>query len=101
MDTADHLPVPDPSEETDGLAEFCRQVLGSITDGVLELRLSKDEILELWLGRVSFGNRTHGIEAAARLYFGKSAYDLSVAESALIAAIIQSPNGISPHRRPE
>jgi penicillin-binding protein 1B len=38
---------------------------------------------------------------AARLYFGKSASELTVAESALIAAIIQSPNGISPHRRPE
>ncbi len=41
MDTADHLPAPDPSEDAEGLAEFCRQVLGSITDGVLVTDASK------------------------------------------------------------
>ncbi|MGH7337892.1 MAG: transglycosylase domain-containing protein, partial [Myxococcota bacterium] len=43
----------------------------------------------------------HGVGEAAHLYFGKPASRLSVAESGLIAAIIQSPNGISPYRDPE
>jgi penicillin-binding protein 1B len=43
----------------------------------------------------------HGVGEAARFYFGKPVADLGVSESALLAAIIQSPNGIAPHRAPE
>ncbi len=72
---------------------------------IVEARYGKEEILEAYLNEIYLGQRgstaVHGVGEAARLYFGKSATDLSVAESALIAAIIQSPNGISPHRRPE
>ena len=45
--------------------------------------------------------QVHGVGEAARLYFGKSAPSLTASESALLAAIIQSPNGISPFKRPE
>ena len=72
---------------------------------IVEARYDKPEILQAYLNEIYLGQRgataVHGVGEAARLYFGKSAEELSVAEAALIAAIIQSPNGISPHRRPE
>jgi penicillin-binding protein 1B len=72
---------------------------------IVEARYDKDAILEAYLNEIYLGRRgstaVHGVGEAARLYFGKQAADLTLAESALIAAIIQSPNGISPHRHPE
>ena len=65
----------------------------------LELRLSKEEILALWLERVPFGNATYGIEAAARLYFGKAAQDLSTAEAAFLVGLPQSPSRYNPFRQ--
>lgn len=67
----------------------------------LELRLSKDEILTLWLNRVPFGNRAYGIEAAAQTYFGKGAVDLTVGEAALLVGLPQSPSMLDPFRYPE
>ena len=67
----------------------------------LELRLSKQEILSLWLNRVSYGNRTHGIEAAAQLYFGKSARDLTRAQAAYLVGLPRSPSRYNPFRHPE
>jgi len=72
---------------------------------VVEARYDKDEILQAYLNEIYLGQRgataVHGIGEAAHLYFGKEASRLSVAEAGLIAAIIQSPNGISPYREPE
>jgi penicillin-binding protein 1B len=72
---------------------------------LVELRYDKRAILTAYLNEIYFGQRgataVHGVGEAARLYFGKRAHDLTVAESALLAAIIQSPNGLSPHRDPE
>ena len=64
----------------------------------LEARWSKDRILSTWLNRVSYGNQTHGIEAAAQLYFGKSALDLTLAESAFLVGLPQSPTRYDPFR---
>jgi len=72
---------------------------------IVEWRYGKDEILEAYLNEIYLGQRgptaVHGMGEAARLYFGKHARDLQVAESALLAAIIQSPNAVSPTRNPE
>jgi penicillin-binding protein 1B len=72
---------------------------------VVEARYDKGEILQTYLNEIYLGQRgataVHGVGEAARLYFGKPASDLGVAESALLAAIIQSPNGKSPYRDPE
>ncbi len=72
---------------------------------IVEARYDKAEILQAYLNEIYLGQRgstaVHGIGEASRLYFGKAAADLDLAEAALIAAIIQSPNGISPHRSPE
>ncbi len=67
----------------------------------LELRRSKNEILALWLNRVSFGNRARGIEAAAQLYFGKPARDLTTAEAAYLIGLPQSPSRYNPFRHPD
>jgi penicillin-binding protein 1B len=72
---------------------------------IVEARYDKPAILEAYLNEIYLGQRgstaVHGVGEAARLYFGKRASELTLAESALVAAIIQSPNGISPHRHPD
>ena len=67
----------------------------------LDLRRTKPEVLALWLNRVSFGNRAHGIEAAAETYFGKSAADLTVAEATYLVGLPQRPSALDPFRHPE
>lgn len=57
----------------------------------IENRYSKDRILELYLNQIYFGQGAYGAEQAAKTYFAKSAKDLSVGESAFLAAIIKSP----------
>lgn len=66
----------------------------------LELRLSKTEILELYLNRVYFGAGAYGIEAAAQRYFGKSARALNIPEAALIAGLLKAPSRYAPTRSP-
>src|SRR5262245_52676098 len=62
----------------------------------LESEYSKDEILELYLNKVYFGDGLHGIEAAALGYFGKHAADLTLAEAALLAGLVKSPSSYAP-----
>ena len=62
---------------------------------------SKDRILELYLNAIYFGNGAYGIEAAAHQYFGKPATDLTLAEGALIAGLIQRPGATDPYDEPE
>jgi penicillin-binding protein 1B len=68
---------------------------------IVEARYEKDAILEAYLNEIYLGQRgstaIHGVGEAAHFYFGKSVRDLVLPESALIAAIIKSPNGLSPH----
>jgi 1A family penicillin-binding protein len=62
----------------------------------IERMYSKDEILELYLNKVYFGDGLHGAEAAARGYFGKSASELSLSEAALLAGLVNSPSNNAP-----
>jgi penicillin-binding protein 1A len=62
----------------------------------IENLYSKRQILELYLNKVYFGDGLHGIEAAARGYFAKSASDLTLPEAALLAGLIQSPSSYAP-----
>ncbi|MEW5921039.1 MAG: PBP1A family penicillin-binding protein [Bacillota bacterium] len=64
---------------------------------LLERKFSKDEILEMYLNTIYFAHGAYGIEAAANLYFDKSADKLSVAEGALLAGIPRLPNYYSPY----
>lgn len=63
----------------------------------LDDRLSKDEILTRYLNIVPFGNGAYGVEAAARTYFGSSAAELSVPQSAMLAGIVQSSSYLNPY----
>ncbi len=64
----------------------------------LERKFTKTQILELYLNRVYFGAGAYGIEQAAQRYFGKSARQVSVAESALLAGLVKSPSRLAPTR---
>ncbi len=66
----------------------------------LELRLTKKDILELYLNRVYFGSGAYGIEAASQRYFDKSARELTIAEAALIAGLLKAPSKYSPAASP-
>ena len=66
----------------------------------LEGNIDKEEIFELYVNRIFLGNRSYGIEAAANTYFNKSLIDLSISESATIAAIAQLPSRINPVKNP-
>ncbi len=57
---------------------------------------TKDEILEMYLNEIYYGNLAYGIEAAAETYFGKPAAELNLAESAMLAALPQSPVELDP-----
>lgn len=67
----------------------------------LERRYSKQEILELYLNSIYFGHSAFGVENAARFYFGKHASEVSPSESAMLAALVRSPNRYSPFRDEE
>lgn len=63
----------------------------------LEMKYSKDDILEQYLNQVYYGHGAYGIEAAAQLFFGKKARDLTLAESAILAGIPRGPSYYSPY----
>ncbi|OMD58187.1 carboxypeptidase [Paenibacillus odorifer] len=63
----------------------------------LEMKYSKDEILNMYLNNIYYGHGAYGIEAASRMYFGKSAADLDLAESTMLAGIPKGPTYYSPY----
>ncbi|MHB8173619.1 MAG: penicillin-binding protein 1A [Nitrospirota bacterium] len=63
----------------------------------IEQKLTKNEILELYLNKIYFGHGAYGVEMAARTYFGKHVGDLNLSECAMIAGLIRSPEGYSPY----
>ncbi len=71
-----------------------------LKEAVLSIELSrsytKDQILEMYLNEIYFGNFSYGIETAARTYFDKSARDVNLAESALLAGLPQAPGRYDP-----
>ena len=82
-----------------------RKFVESLLAVILDARLSKDEILELYLNEVYLGHYEGspvlGVDQAARLYFGKSAQRLRVDQAALLASIIRAPNRDNPQKRPD
>ena len=64
----------------------------------IEARLSKQEILKLYLDRSYLGGGNYGIEAASQFYFGKSVRDISLYESAILAGLFKAPTTYAPHQ---
>jgi penicillin-binding protein 1A len=67
----------------------------------IERQLEKDEILELYLNKIFLGYRAYGVGAAAEVYYGRSTTQLSLAQSAMIAALPKAPSRINPITSPE
>jgi penicillin-binding protein 1B len=83
-----------------GERSYWRKVREGLMSLVLERRASKDEILELYLNDIYLGQRgsfaIHGVAEASRIFFGKDVANITIAEAALIAGVIQSPASRSP-----
>jgi|APSaa5957512622_1039677.scaffolds.fasta_scaffold15624_2 1A family penicillin-binding protein len=73
-----------------------RKIREALLSIATEIRYSKDEILQMYLNHVPYGGTAYGIEQASRTYFDKSAKDLTLAESALLAGLPQAPTRYSP-----
>jgi penicillin-binding protein 1A len=67
----------------------------------LERNYTKNQLLELYLNRVYFGAGAYGVEAAAQRYYGKPARDVTLAESAVLAGLVQAPSRLAPNRNPK
>ena len=66
----------------------------------LEARLTKKEILKMYLDRSYMGGGTFGVEAASQFYFGKSVRDINLAEAALLSGLYKAPTKYAPHANP-
>jgi 1A family penicillin-binding protein len=76
---------------------FTRKIKEAILALLMERKYSKDEILEFYLNQVPYGSNAYGIEAASQTFFEKSVPELTLAESALLAALPQAPSYYSPY----
>ncbi len=75
---------------------YTRKVREVLLAYKVESHFTKDEIMELYLNEIPYGRNAYGAESAAKSYFGKSAGELSLAESAYLAALPQAPSYYSP-----
>lgn len=82
------------SENRGGLTRKIKELILAIE---LERMYNKDQILTMYLNQSPYGGRRNGVESAAQTYFGKSAKDLNLAESALLAAIPNNPGVLNPY----
>ncbi|MFQ3549249.1 MAG: PBP1A family penicillin-binding protein [Armatimonadota bacterium] len=78
-----------------------RKVQEAVLAVLIERNFDKDRILELYLNQIYYGSGAFGVEAASRVYFGKSVKDLTLSESALIAGLPKKPSASSPHENYE
>lgn len=76
--------------------KFGRKFREAILALAMELKFSKDQILELYLNKVYYGGGAYGIDAASRKFFGHGADHLSLSEAAVIAGLVKAPSNYSP-----
>src|SRR5437762_10893271 len=74
-----------------------RKVKEAFLASWLEFRLQKNEILKLYLDRAYMGGGNYGVDAAAHFYFNKSARDVTLSESAMLAGLFKAPSKYAPH----
>ncbi len=67
----------------------------------IEKQFTKDQILEMYLNYIYLGQGAYGVEAASRIYFGKSVKDLTIDEAAILAGLPKAPTRYNPFRNPE
>lgn len=77
-----------------------RKIKDALLALLIERYYTKEQILELYCNQIYLGENAYGVEAAAQYYFGKSARDLTLEESAMLAAVPKAPVSYSPVRNP-
>lgn len=75
---------------------FNRKFLEAAMAFRIEMEMSKEKILELYMNRIYFGSGLYGVEAASQGYFGCPSSEMSISQAALLAGLIRSPNRYSP-----
>ena len=80
---------------------YTRKIKEAILAYRIDKKFAKDEILFLYLNQIYLGHGAYGVEAASENYFGKSAYELNLAECAILAGLPQAPSRYSPFKYPE
>lgn len=80
---------------------YTRKMKEAILAYQLEKDLSKKDILTIYLNQIFLGEKSYGVEAAARTYFGKHASDLTLAECAVIAGLPKAPTRYNPYKSPQ
>ncbi len=78
--------------------KFSRKFKEAILAWRMEKRLSKDELLYLYLNQIYLGHGAYGVQAAAENYYNKNVEDLTLAECAMLAGLPQAPSRYSPYR---
>lgn len=78
-----------------------RKVREAVLAMRIEKKLSKEQILELYMNEIYLGGRSYGVGAAALNYFGKSLSNLTLAECAMLAGLPQAPGKVNPYENPE
>ena len=81
--------------------KLSRKVKEAILAGRIESRLTKHEILFLYLNQIFLGHNAYGVQAAANQYFNKDVKDITLAEAALLAGLPQAPSKWSPYLNPD
>jgi len=76
---------------------YSRKVKEVVLSVRIEKRYSKDQILTMYLNKIPYGGTAYGVQRAAETFFGKDAKDLSLAESAVLAALPKAPTYYSPY----
>ncbi len=76
---------------------YTRKIKEIILAYRVEKKFTKDEILQMYLNEIPYGSNAYGIEASSQKYFGKSARDINLAESVVLAALPQAPSRYSPY----
>ncbi len=87
--------------ERSGLGGLTRKAKELVISTKMSGEWSKDQVLQSYLNIIYFGRGSYGIAAASRAYFDKPVEQLTVAEGALLAALIQQPSGLDPANNPE
>tara|TARA_Y100001970_G_scaffold288024_1_gene414132 strand:+ start:1014 stop:3461 length:2448 start_codon:yes stop_codon:yes gene_type:complete len=80
---------------------FVRKFRELVLASIIEQKLSKNEILELYLNKIFLGHRAYGIGAAAQVYYGKEIADLDLAQMAMIAGLPKAPSRMNPISNPQ
>lgn len=80
---------------------FTRKIKEAILAVRIEQTYTKDEILEMYFNQIYFGEGAYGLDAAAKVFFGKQVHQLTLPECALLAGLPRNPRDYSPRREPD